>query len=139
MADEPVAHLEIRRPQDIATVRRAVTRAMDTVGASSLRRTRLVTAASELARNVLVHGGGGRMELRVAIKGTARGPGVVLTFTDAGKGIPDLQLALKDGYTTGNGLGMGLGGAKRLSDEFHIESEPGKGTTVRIASWLRRQ
>ena len=138
MADEPGTRMEIRRPQDIASVRRAVGKAMDSVGASTLRRTRIVTAASELARNVLVHGGGGRVEMQVAGREAPRGSGVILTFIDEGKGIPDIELALRDGFTTGTGLGMGLGGAKRLSDEFRITSAPGHGTTVRIASWLRR-
>mgnify|MGYP003136916003 FL=1 len=137
MADERTARIEIRRSPDITAVRHAVARAMDSIGASTLRRTRIVTAASELARNVLVHGDGGHVELRIARQGP-RGSGVVLTFRDEGKGIADIELALKDGFTTGKGLGMGLGGAKRLSDEFEVTSAPGQGTTVRIASWLRR-
>ena len=137
MADESVVRIEIRRSQDITTVRHTVARGMDSIGASTLRRTRIVTAASELARNVLVHGSGGHVEMLVARKGP-RGSGVVLTFSDEGKGIADIDLALKDGFTTGKGLGMGLGGAKRLSDEFDVKSTPGQGTVVRIASWLRR-
>ena len=130
--------LEIRKGPDIAAVRRVVGKAMDGLGATALRRTRIVTAASELARNALVHGGGGRVELQVAGKGSGRGLGIVLTFSDEGKGIADIDMALRDGFTTGGGLGMGLGGAKRLCDEFHISSTPGRGTTVRIASWLKR-
>jgi len=93
----------------------------------------MITAASELARNTVKYGGGGESRVEKVQNGTRKG--LRLTFTDAGSGIPDIELALTDGYTTGNGMGLGLGGAKRLSDEFEIESAPGKGTTVRIAKW----
>ncbi|MFN4088893.1 MAG: ATP-binding protein [Alphaproteobacteria bacterium] len=135
--DRPAATVEIRRAPDVAAVRRIVGKAMDEVAGNTLRRTRIVTAASEIARNTLVHGGGGRMELHVR-RGGPQGTGIVLTFRDEGKGIADIEQALRDGFTTGDGLGMGLGGAKRLCDEFHIASAPGGGTTVRIASWLKR-
>src|SRR3546814_8243249 len=111
---------------------------MDELGASALRRTRLVTAASELARNALVHGGGGRREMQIRKDGLGGGIGVVLKFRDEGTGIADVERALRDGYTTGTGLGLGLGGAKRLCDEFEISSVLGDGTTVRVASWLKR-
>ena len=96
--------------------------------------TKIVTAASELARNTLVHGGGGAVLLEVVHDGARRG--LRLTFTDKGPGIADVARALADGYTTGSGLGLGLGGAKRLSNEFEISSVPGQGTRVRIARWL---
>lgn len=95
--------------------------------------TKIVTAASELARNTVVYGKGGTMRLE-AIEDNLR-KGLRLVFEDQGPGIPNLELALTDGYTTGGGLGLGLSGAKRLSNEFHIESKPGKGTRVMIARW----
>jgi serine/threonine-protein kinase RsbT len=96
---------------------------------------KIVTAASELARNTLVHGGGGHMELET-VEGTGR-PGLRLTFTDSGPGIPDVSVALSDGYTTGHGLGLGLGGARRLVQDFTIDSAKGEGTTVTVAAWPR--
>ena len=96
--------------------------------------TKIVTAASELARNTFVHGGGGTVLLEVVHDGARRG--LRLTFTDKGPGIADVARALADGYTTGSGLGLGLGGAKRLSNEFEISSVPEQGTRVRIARWL---
>jgi serine/threonine-protein kinase RsbT len=92
-----------------------------------------VTAASELARNTLRYGGGGESRLVKVSNGSRHG--LKLAFIDHGPGIPDVELALTDGYTTGNGLGLGLSGAKRLSDEFEIETAPGKGTTVKITKW----
>lgn len=135
MADERRS-IPIRDVRDVAVVRRAVADAMDRLGASALKKTRLVTAASELARNTLTHGGGGTLDLQI-VRGTV-GTGIVLVFSDKGPGIPDVTAALRDGYTTGSGLGLGLGGAKRLCDEFEISSEVGAGTTVRVAGWLRR-
>jgi serine/threonine-protein kinase RsbT len=95
--------------------------------------TKIVTAASELARNTVIYGRGGSMKLEALAEGFRKG--LRLTFSDQGPGIADLELAMKDGYTTGNGLGLGLSGAKRLSNEFHIESKAGQGTTVTIARW----
>jgi serine/threonine-protein kinase RsbT len=95
--------------------------------------TKLVTATSELARNTLDHGRGGSMRVELVENGTRRG--VRLVFEDKGPGIPDIQLALRDGYTTGNGMGLGLSGSKRLVNEFEIESEAGRGTTVTIIRW----
>ncbi len=95
--------------------------------------TKLVTAASELARNTVVYGGGGTMKLEALNNGPRTG--LRVTFEDQGPGIPDIELALQDGYTTGQGLGLGLGGAKRLVNEFQIESKPGKGTRVSIVRW----
>jgi serine/threonine-protein kinase RsbT len=95
--------------------------------------TKLVTAASEIARNTVVYGGGGTLVIEIVREGARRG--VQLTFSDNGPGITDLKAAMTDGYTTGGGLGLRLSGAKRLSNEFSIESTPGKGTTVTLARW----
>lgn len=102
-------------------------------GFSLVDQTKLVTAASELARNTLEYGGGGEVAVEKLNDGTRKG--VRLTFSDKGPGIENLELALKDGFTTGNGLGLGLSGAKRLSSEFEIDSRPGEGTRVMIARW----
>ncbi|MEU6484476.1 anti-sigma regulatory factor [Streptomyces sp. NPDC046887] len=102
---------------------------------SLVDQTKLVTAASELARNTLVYGGGGRMQAEtVAVNGRS---GVRLVFTDTGPGIPDVELALTDGWTSGGGMGLGLSGARRLVDEFELETEVGKGTQVTIVKWVR--
>ncbi|WP_406854196.1 anti-sigma regulatory factor [Alsobacter sp. KACC 23698] len=103
------------------------------IGLSLVDQTKIVTAASELARNTLDYGGGGTARLQIVQDGVRRG--VRLTFEDQGPGIADLQLALKDGYTSGKGLGLGLSGAKRLSNEFSIDSAPGEGTRVTIVRW----
>jgi serine/threonine-protein kinase RsbT len=102
-------------------------------GFSLVDQTKIVTAASELARNIINYGGGGEMLLRPLVDGNRKG--VMLVFIDKGPGIPDIALALKDGYTTGGGMGLGLGGAKRLSSEFSIESRVGVGTRVTITRW----
>lgn len=117
---------------DIVTVRRRVRETAAQVGLSLVDQTKVVTAASELARNTLNYGGGGTMMLE-----RLNGPrlGVRLTFQDHGPGIPDIQLALRDGFTTGNGLGLGLGGTKRLVNEFDIQSKVGEGTKVVITRW----
>jgi serine/threonine-protein kinase RsbT len=104
-----------------------------TQGLSLVEQTKLITAASELARNTLVHGGGGDMYLEVVQEGARRG--VKVTFVDEGPGIPNVDLAMKEGFTTGGGLGLGLSGSKRLVDSFEIESKPGKGTKVTIIRW----
>ena len=102
-------------------------------GFSLVDQTKIVTAASELARNIINYGGGGEMLLQPLVEGVRKG--VRLVFIDKGPGIPDIQLAMKDGYTTGGGMGLGLGGAKRLSSEFEIESRVGAGTRVTITRW----
>ena len=102
-------------------------------GFSLVDQTKMVTAASELARNILNYGGGGEMLLQELGEGGRRG--LRLSFIDKGPGIPDIELAMKDGYTTGGGMGLGLGGAKRLSSEFAIESKVGAGTRVTITRW----
>lgn len=118
---------------DVVTVRQAVRTAAAQIGLSLVDQTKIVTAASELARNTLDYGGGGVMRLDILDEGIRRG--LRLSFEDEGPGIQDIQLALKDGYTSGGGLGLGLGGAKRLVNEFHIESTPGQGTKVQITRW----
>jgi serine/threonine-protein kinase RsbT len=117
---------------DIVVVRRRVRESAAQIGLSLVDQTKIVTAASELARNTLIYGGGGSMQLE-----NLNGPrlGVRLTFTDNGPGIPDIELALRDGFTSGSGLGLGLGGTKRLVNEFEIESKPGHGTKVVITRW----
>ena len=117
---------------DVVTVRRRVREMATKLGFTLVDQTKVVTAASELARNTLIHGGGGKLEIT-----TLNGPrvGLQLTFEDQGQGIPDIQLALRDGFTTGAGLGLGLGGAKRLVNEFNIISEVGKGTKVTVVRW----
>ena len=117
---------------DIVNVRRRVRESAAKLGFSLVDQTKVVTAASELARNTLIHGRGGRMELA-----TLNGPrvGIRLTFEDQGPGIPDIDLALRDGFTTGSGLGLGLGGAKRLVNEFDVKSRPGEGTKVTVIRW----
>lgn len=117
---------------DVVVVRRLVRETAAKLGFSLVDQTKVVTAASELARNTLIHGMGGEMELI-----TLNGPrvGLRLKFQDHGPGIPDIQLALRDGFTTGSGLGLGLGGAKRLVNEFEIDSQVGQGTTVTVTRW----
>ena len=119
--------------EDIVRMRSAVRQAAVAQGLSLVDQTKIVTAASELARNALDYGGGGVVDIELVQNGAR--PGVRLTFVDHGPGIADIELALKDGYTTGGGLGLGLGGAKRLSNEFSIVSRPGAGTRIVIARW----
>jgi len=124
--------LDIRSPEDVVRVRQRVRALAVESGLSLVDQTKVVTAASELARNTIDYAGGGVVDLEV-INGTRRG--VRLVFEDQGPGIPDVELALRDGFTTGNGLGLGLGGARRLCSEFSIESTVGKGTRVSCARW----
>ncbi|MBQ1097151.1 anti-sigma regulatory factor [Streptomyces sp. NPDC097107] len=130
------ARLPIHSDMDLVWVRQHVRQAAAQIGFGLVDQTKLVTAASELARNTLVYGGGGTMETEPLAEGGARG--LRLTFSDEGPGIADLEQALSDGFTSGGGLGMGLGGARRLVHEFAIESNPGAGTTVRVTSWVGR-
>jgi serine/threonine-protein kinase RsbT len=123
----------LRAPSDIVLARQLVRRGAQEAGLSLVDQTKIVTAASELARNTLIYGLGGEMTMEILQEGTRRG--VRLTFTDHGPGIPDIQLALKDGWTSGTGLGMGLSGARRLVNEFEIHSRVGEGTRVTIARW----
>ncbi|GAA2730858.1 ATP-binding protein [Streptomyces nogalater] len=127
--------LPIGSDADLAQVRRQVRRVAADLGFSLVQLTKLVTAVSELARNTLVHGGGGHVEItRLGEDGARRG--LRLSFVDTGPGIRDLDLAMTDGYTSGGGLGLGLSGARRLVQEFHIDSRPGRGTTVTITDWV---
>ncbi len=123
----------IQSEDDIVRARRIARTYAQELGIGLTNQTKLVTAVSELARNVYVHGGGGTMQIEIV---SNRGnQGIRLTFEDHGPGIPDINLAMQDGYTTGNGLGLGLGGAKRLVHEFEIESWVGRGTRVTIVMW----
>jgi serine/threonine-protein kinase RsbT len=124
--------LPVAAEPDVVTVRRRVREVAAQLGFSLVDQTKVVTAASELARNTLIHGGGGSLNLQLL-----NGPrnGLRLTFEDKGPGIPDISLALRDGFTTGSGLGLGLGGAKRLVNEFDIASKVGEGTRVTITRW----
>ncbi|MEU6812816.1 anti-sigma regulatory factor [Streptomyces sp. NPDC046831] len=130
------ASLPIRSDIDLVRVRQHVRQAAARLGFGLVDQTKLVTAASELARNTLVHGGGGHMEVTHVVDGSAHG--LRLAFSDEGPGIPDLEQALRDGCTSGDGLGMGLGGARRLVHEFAVDSTPGAGTTVTVTSWAVR-
>jgi serine/threonine-protein kinase RsbT len=130
MKHEP---LPVRSETDVVLVRQAVRQWASELRFSLVDQTKIITAASELARNVLVHGGGGIASGEIVEERSRRG--LRLTFEDQGKGIPDIELALRDGYTTGGGLGLGLGGTKRLVNEFEIVSRPGEGTRVTITKW----
>ena len=123
----------IRTSEDVVMVRQAVREFAKAAGFSLVDETKIVTAASELARNVIQYGGGGTVLLEGLNDDTRRG--VRLVFEDQGPGIADLELALRDGYSTGGGLGLGLSGARRLANEFAIDSRPGAGTRVSITRW----
>ncbi len=125
--------VEIRSSSDVVMVRQKVRSLAVELKFSLVDQTKIVTAASELARNTVDYGKGGTVTLEVLNVSTRKG--LRLTFEDSGPGIPDIDLAMKDGYTTGNGLGLGLSGAKRLMHEFEIASEVGKGTRVTITRW----
>ncbi len=125
--------MSIQAASDVVLVRQAVRQLAVELGFSLVDQTKIVTAASELARNTLDYGGGGTVKLEGLQEGIRRG--LRLTFEDQGPGIPDIDLALKDGYTTGGGLGMGLSGTKRLVNEFNIVSHVGKGTCITITKW----
>jgi serine/threonine-protein kinase RsbT len=130
LKDETAA---ISSSSDIVKVRQIVRQWAISLGFSLVEQTKMVTAASELARNTLEHGGGGNVQMQVLNNEMRRG--LKLTFRDDGPGIVDLEQALKDGFTTGSGMGLGLGGAKRLVNEFEIDSAPGRGTKVMITRW----
>ena len=124
---------DIHSDEDVVRVRQLTRRWAVDLGFTLVDQTKIVTAASELARNTLIHGGGGVTRLEALQEGKRRG--LRLTFEDKGPGIADVPQALRDGFTTGTGLGLGLGGARRLSNEFDITSVPGQGTRVRITWW----
>lgn len=125
--------MSIRSAQDIVKVRQVVRTRTIEMGFSLVDQTKLVTAASELARNTLDYGGGGTLHLEWLNERNR--PGLRLTFADHGPGIPDVALALQDGYSSGSGMGLGLSGAKRLSHEFTLASKVGEGTQVTITRW----
>jgi serine/threonine-protein kinase RsbT len=124
--------IPVKSEPDVVAVRRHVRDASARLGFSLVDQTKVVTAASELARNTIIYGGGGTLQLELL-----NGPrnGLRLTFEDKGPGIADIDLALRDGFTTGSGLGLGLGGAKRLVSDFDIASQPGEGTRITITRW----
>src|SRR5688572_6933062 len=125
--------LPVRTDQDVVMARQAVRKMTQELAFSLVDQTKMVTAASELARNTVVYGGGGTMRLEQLLDGMKKG--LRLTFEDNGPGIPDLGLAMTDGWTSGSGLGMGLTGAKRLVNDFDLQSKVGEGTRVMIARW----
>jgi serine/threonine-protein kinase RsbT len=125
--------LPARSQNDVVLVRQIVRKWSAELGFSLVDLTKIVTAASELARNTLIHGGGGSVVLEALQEGARRG--IRLTFEDQGPGIADIEQAMRDGYTTGGGLGLGLGGSKRLMSEFQIVSKVGEGTRVTVAKW----
>jgi serine/threonine-protein kinase RsbT len=125
--------LPIREEKDLLLVRQMVREWAAELGFSSLNQTKLVTAASELGRNALTHGGGGSVRLETLVERERRG--LRLTFEDQGPGIPDVAQALTNGFTTGGGLGLGFGGARRLVNEFEVDSRPGEGTRVVVTQW----
>jgi serine/threonine-protein kinase RsbT len=125
--------LEIRSSDDVVRVRQQTRALAVAAGLSLVDQTKIITAASELARNTLDYGGGGEVRMEVVEESGRRG--VRMVFEDRGPGIPDIAQAMRDGFTSGAGLGLGLGGAKRLSNEFKIESAPGAGTKITIGRW----
>jgi serine/threonine-protein kinase RsbT len=132
----PVVHSEersIRSSEDVVSVRQVVRQQAVELGFNLVDQTKIVTAASEIARNTLQYGGGGTLRVEAIHDGQRRG--LRLVFEDKGPGIPDIELAMKEGYTSGTGLGLGLPGARRLSNEFSIDSRPGEGTRVTLARW----
>jgi serine/threonine-protein kinase RsbT len=133
MAAQGNNKLPVRSSEDIVLVRQAVRHQAVELGFSLVDQTKLVTAASELARNIVTYAGTGSVDIEAINNGTRSG--LQITFEDQGPGIADVELALKDGYTTGSGLGLGLGGSKRLVHEFAINTRLGEGTTVRITKW----
>lgn len=123
----------IRSENDVVTSRQLVRKLTQQLSFSLVDQTKMITAASELSRNTLIYGGGGDMEWRLRTDGIRTG--LTLSFVDKGPGIPDVELAMKDGWTSGNSLGKGLPGSKRLVNEFELESAVGQGTRVTITRW----
>lgn len=135
--NKPALKREVRAintDEDIILVRRLAQRAAATLGFSAYNQTKIVTAVSELARNTLEHGGGGEASISLIERKNKRG--LQFTFSDHGPGIPDINQALKDGYTTRGGMGLGLGGSKRLMDELEVISKVNEGTTVTAVKWI---
>lgn len=135
MLQPEVSRIQVEENDDLVRVRGRVRDLAIELGLGRTDQVRLVTATSELARNILRYAGKGWVEIFKVKENGSRG--LRLVFKDQGPGITDIPLAMTDGYSSGNSLGMGLPGAKRLVDEFEIESEPGKGTTIIITKWLR--
>ena len=133
MLTEKRLEIPLRQQEDVVVVRQRVRSLALELGFSLIDQTKVVTAASELARNTIVHGGGGHALLETVEDRGRRG--LRLAFVDSGPGIPDIAKAMQDGFTTGSGLGLGLSGAKRLSSDFSLESQPGMGTRVTIVRW----
>ena len=133
MAPRTEQELKLVSSEDVVVVRQAVRQRAADLGFSLVNQTKLVTAASELARNAVLHGGGGYARIETVSRNGRSG--IRVTFEDRGPGIADIEQAMKDGFTTGGGLGLGLGGAKRLSDEFEIESRVGEGTRICVVRW----
>jgi serine/threonine-protein kinase RsbT len=123
----------VQSERDIVSVRQTVRAWAQELGFSLVDQTKIVTAASELARNTIKHGGGGELDMEILNEGIRRG--LKLVFSDQGPGIPDISQAMRDGFTTGGGLGLGLGGSKRLVNDFRIDSLVGQGTRVTIVRW----
>lgn len=136
MTSPPGEEVPIVSGDDVVRVRQLVRAAAAAAGLSLVDQTKIVTAASELARNTYAYGGGGTMRIEQAVDDRGR-TGVRIVFHDDGPGIPDIERALSAGWSSGTGLGLGLSGARRLSDEFDLTSEAGKGTTVTVAKWPR--
>jgi serine/threonine-protein kinase RsbT len=134
-AVDGVELVPIQADEDVVRVRQLVRTVAVAAKLSLIDQTKLVTAASELARNTLVYGGGGRVE--VSVVRTSMRTGVRVHFADDGPGIADLELAMTDGYTSGTGLGLGLSGARRLVDEFEIDTAAGAGTRITVTKWSR--
>jgi serine/threonine-protein kinase RsbT len=125
--------MPLKAEQDIVLARQAVRKLSQELGFSLVEQTKMVTAASEIARNTVVYGGGGTMTWEMLVDGGRKG--LRLRFEDQGPGIPDVDLAMTDGWTSGTGMGMGLTGAKRLVNEFELDTHPGKGTRVTLTRW----
>jgi serine/threonine-protein kinase RsbT len=125
--------MSVVRSDDVVRVRQAVRTKAVAIGFSLVDQTKVITAASEIARNTVDYGGGGTLQIEMLREGARRG--LRLTFTDQGPGIEDIERAMTDGYTTGHGLGLGMSGAKRLSNEFRVKSTVGHGTIVTLARW----
>jgi serine/threonine-protein kinase RsbT len=128
-----VESIALRTSEDVVVARQAVRKKAVALGFGLVDQTKFVTATSELARNTIDHGGGGTASIEL-VENQSR-PGIRVVFEDRGPGISDLDLALTEGYTSGNGMGLGLSGAKKLSHEFEIQSQPGEGTRVSIVRW----
>jgi len=133
LAPDPTGTLPLASEQHIVASRQTVRALCQELRFSLVEQTKMVTAASELSRNTLIHGGGGRMHWAVLQEGVRRG--LQLRFEDEGPGIANIDLAMSDGYTSGAGMGLGLPGSKRLVHEFDIRSTPGQGTCVSIVKW----